>query len=105
MTAETRTVHFTLDPALKAYYAWIEAEGRGFSLKHYDLFAAGYRARVAETKAADPRADMPCGGAFGCGHPSTEHDTEYGCQTTTNGRLCPCEFVLSDFPVPTGATP
>jgi hypothetical protein len=48
MAVETRTVHFRIDPALRAYVAWLDSEGREFDLEDYDLFAAGYRARVAE---------------------------------------------------------
>lgn len=40
---ETRTVHFTVDPALQAYSAWVDAEGREFDLDDYEIFAAGYR--------------------------------------------------------------
>lgn len=48
---EVRTVHFKLDPALRAYFAWLDETGRTFSPNVYDLFAAGYRARVTEEAA------------------------------------------------------
>lgn len=48
MATETRAVHFRLDPALRAYLEWIEAEGRQMDLEEYDLFAAGYRAKARE---------------------------------------------------------
>lgn len=41
---EVRTVHFTIDPALAAYLAWIDQEGREFDRDDYGVFAAGYRA-------------------------------------------------------------
>lgn len=46
MATETRTVHFTFDPALKAYLAWLG--DRDFDGAEYATFAAGYRARVDE---------------------------------------------------------
>lgn len=48
MAVETRTVHFSVDPALRAYVEYIAIEGREFVPDDYDLFAAGYRARAAE---------------------------------------------------------
>jgi hypothetical protein len=47
-TVETRTVQFTIDPALRAYFAWLDAEGLTFAPGEFDVFAAGYRAREAE---------------------------------------------------------
>jgi hypothetical protein len=55
-TTETRTVHFTIDPALRAYLAWLDAEGLAFSLPGFDVFAAGYRANEAEGGARDTDA-------------------------------------------------
>ena len=46
--SETRTVTFQVDPALSAYIAWLDAEGRAFDLQAFDLFAVGYRAAEAE---------------------------------------------------------
>lgn len=54
--SETHTVHFKFDPALRAYLEWLDAEGMAFSLPGFDVFAAGYRARVAEDDAAQPAA-------------------------------------------------
>jgi len=51
MSTETRTVHVKLDPAMAAYLACLEAAGTSFSPRGYDLFAKGYRARVAEERA------------------------------------------------------
>jgi hypothetical protein len=51
MTAWTRTVHPSFDPALRAYLAWL-GDDRPFSTDEYDLFAAGYRADRAEAEAA-----------------------------------------------------
>ena len=50
MTVEVRYATLTLDPALRAYYAWLDANPeREFRLEDYELFAAGYRAeRVPE---------------------------------------------------------
>lgn len=60
MAVEIRTVHFTIDPALRAYLAWLDAEGVAFSLEGFDLFAAGYRAREAEEcGVADLGAEQP----------------------------------------------
>jgi hypothetical protein len=45
MTVEVRYVRMTVDPALRAYWLWLDANpDREFSLEDYDLFAAGYRA-------------------------------------------------------------
>lgn len=60
MRGETRTVHFRLDPALRAYLAWLDKEGLAFSPAGFDLFAAGYRARVDEEE--DRRPAEPTGG-------------------------------------------
>jgi hypothetical protein len=58
MISGTRTVHFSVDPALRAYLAWLEEDtGRAFDLDAYDLFAAGYRAdRDAAASAPPPTA-------------------------------------------------
>ena len=48
MVVETRTVSFRIDPALNAYFEWINANGKKFSLTKFEQFAADYRARVAE---------------------------------------------------------
>ena len=50
MAVEVRYVRLTLDPALRAYYAWLDANPeREFDLHDFDLFASGYRAeRVLE---------------------------------------------------------
>lgn len=65
---ETRTLHYRVDPALRAYCAYIDAEGQGFDLEQYDLFAAGYRARVSEEEAPtppEPRAAAAEGASHG----------------------------------------
>ncbi len=59
------------NPALRAYCAWIERHGLAVNTREYDLFAAGYRARVAEEGDTDARvyeagrrrglAECPCG--------------------------------------------
>lgn len=47
--SETRTVHQRLDPALRAYFAWCDAEDRDSNPYDYNIFAAGYRApRIEE---------------------------------------------------------
>jgi protein gp37 len=58
MSSGTWTVHFSVDPALRAYLAWLEEDtGRAFDLDAYDLFAAGYRAdRDAAASAPPPTA-------------------------------------------------
>ena len=48
MASEARMVYLKVDPALSAYVEWINARDQGFDLQAFDLFAAGYRARVAE---------------------------------------------------------
>lgn len=48
MAIETRTVHFKVDPALRAYLEWLDAEGHEFDRDEYGVFAAGYRAKEAE---------------------------------------------------------
>lgn len=49
--SERRTLHFRLDPALRAFFEYLDANGRQFVAEEYDLFAAGYRARIAEEPA------------------------------------------------------
>ncbi len=56
MTVETRTVQFTIDPALAAYLAWLDCEGKEFDLQGFDLFAAGFRA-AASTESEGESAD------------------------------------------------
>jgi hypothetical protein len=42
-----------LDPPLAAYLAWLDREGRQFTLHDYELFSSGYRwDRPAEPVAA-----------------------------------------------------
>lgn len=59
---ETRTVHFTVDPALRASMAWLDQEGLTFAPAEFDAFAAGYRAREAEEAAAAQSAGLAKGG-------------------------------------------
>lgn len=49
MSADTerRTVQFTLAPELAAYLAWLGPD-KPFIPSDYDLFAAGYRAALAD---------------------------------------------------------
>lgn len=35
----------------------------------------------------------PCGGAFGCGHPISEHNARHGCTRYP----CECDYVIEDF--------
>lgn len=41
--ASTRVVHFSIDPALKAYFTYLYSKHQEFDVHNYDLFAAGYR--------------------------------------------------------------
>ena len=61
MATETRTLHFRLDPALRAYLVWLEAEGLTFNPDEYDVFAAGYRAALAALAAELPAGDGGAG--------------------------------------------
>lgn len=53
---ETRTVHFPIDPALRAYLLYLDATEGEYSHSGYDAFAAGYRARLAEEAPAEGEA-------------------------------------------------
>jgi hypothetical protein len=44
--SDTRTVHFKIDPALKAYLVYLESTNQEFSLDGYDRFAARFRRQV-----------------------------------------------------------
>lgn len=50
--SETRTVTLTIDPALRAYLLHLDATEGEYSHAGYDLFSAGYRARLAEAAPA-----------------------------------------------------
>ena len=65
MATDTRTVHFSVDPALRAYAAYLEAQDRLFNPQEYDVFSAGYRARVAEEQAPRVRQVPAVRGAEG----------------------------------------
>lgn len=54
MPPETRTVHFKLDPSLRAYLEYLDRTGRTFSLEGFDLFRANYRPKGTEEEAAPP---------------------------------------------------
>lgn len=55
---QTRTVQFKLDPALAAYFAWLDAVNgyRMFDPIEYDRFSAGYRAHAAEVATNEVQA-------------------------------------------------
>jgi hypothetical protein len=58
VTSETRTVHFKVDPALRAYLEWLDTEGREFDHQVYDLFAVGYRSAATDRDSQAERADL-----------------------------------------------
>lgn len=46
MSSETHTLHFSVDPALKAYLVYLDATGEEFDPGDCDRFVAGFREQV-----------------------------------------------------------
>lgn len=60
--SETRTLHYKVHPALRAYVAYLDKKGLTVSLEGFDLFRANYRARDDDREAARPATDELEGG-------------------------------------------